>query len=257
MKRIKKIIQAADHKVLNIYCTAGYPELNSLPEIITALDDYGADIIEIGMPYSDPLADGLVIQQSSAIALQNGMTLPLLLAQLQSLPSGKIKAGLILMGYMNPVLQYGFERFCADAVSAGVLALILPDLPLYEYQHLYADILKQYGLDFIFLITPETSEERIKLMDASNDAFLYAVTSSSTTGSEKNMEEVSKYLLKLQSMELKNPVLVGFGIKDKTSFDTACLYADGAIIGSAYIKFLEGSTDIRADTKKFIQTIKN
>lgn len=256
MKRIKTIIQAADHKVLNIYFTAGYPEINSLPEILSALDDFGADLIEIGIPYSDPLADGPVIQQSSAVALQNGMTLPLLLAQLQSLPVGKIKAGLILMGYMNPILQYGFERFCADAAKAGVQALILPDLPLYEFQNRYKDVLHQYGLDFIFLITPETSEARIRLMDACSDAFLYAVSSSSTTGSEKNMEGVSKYLSHLQSMQLKNPVLVGFGINDKTSFDTVCLYADGAIIGSAYIKHLEHSKDVRADTKTFIQTIK-
>lgn len=257
MKRIKNIIQAAHHKVLNIYFTAGYPEIGSMPEIITALDDFGVDLIEIGIPYSDPLADGPIIQQGNTVALQNGMTLPLLLHQLQSLPVGKIKAGLILMGYLNPILQYGFELFCADAAKAGVQALILPDLPLHEYQNEYADLLRKYGLDFIFLITPETSEERIRLMDKCSDAFLYAVTSSSTTGSEKNMEQVSKYLIHLQSMHLKNPVLVGFGIKDKTSFDAACLHADGAIIGSAYIKFLEWSTDVRTDTKTFIQSIKN
>lgn len=257
MSRIKNIIQQAGHKILNIYFTAGHPHLNSLSEITPALSEFGADLIEIGIPYSDPLADGPVIQESSRTALQNGMTVPLLLEQLKALPREKIKAGIILMGYMNPVLQYGFEKFCAAAADAGADALILPDLPLFEFETLYQHIFRKYGLDFIFLITPETNEDRIRQMDHCTNAFLYAVTSSSTTGTDKNMNEVSKYLAGLQSMQLKNPVLAGFGIKDKTSFDAACLYANGAIIGSAYIKTIENSKNIRATTKSFIESIRN
>lgn len=257
MSTIKHIIQQAGHKTLNIYFTAGHPHLNSLSEIVPALNECGVDLIEIGIPYSDPLADGPVIQASSSVAIQNGMTLQLLIEQLKALPKEKIKAGIILMGYMNPVLQYGFEKFCSDAAAAGVHALILPDLPLYEYEILYQETLRQYGLDLIFLITPETSEDRIWQMDRCSNAFLYAVTSSSTTGAEKNMQQVSNYLARLQAMQLNNPVLAGFGIKDKTSFDAACLYADGAIIGSAYIKMLEYSTNISGDTKLFIESIKN
>lgn len=257
MSSIKNIIQQADHKILNIYFTAGYPQRESMLDIIPALNESGADLIEIGIPYSDPLADGPVIQASSSAAIQNGMTLHLLIEQLKAVPKENMNAGIILMGYLNPVLQYGFEKFCAEAADAGAHALILPDLPLYEYEMLYRKTMQQYGLDFIFLVTPETSEDRIRQMDASSNSFLYAVTSSSTTGSEKNMEQVSVYLAGLQSMELNNPVLAGFGIKDKTSFDAACLYADGAIIGSAYIKILEHSKNIVADTEAFIESIRN
>jgi tryptophan synthase alpha chain len=270
--RITKLFQstpsgAGGQRVLNVYCTAGYPQLNSTIEVMKALLKNGTDLIELGMPYSDPLADGPVIQHSSTIAISNGMTIAKLFEQLRdwkkirdeitregnSTPLGA--GGLILMGYMNPVLQYGFEQFCKDAASVGVDGLILPDLPEYEFETEYGAIIKKYGLDFIFLITPETSDARIKKLDSLSTGFLYAVSSSSTTGSDKNMTDVDSYLMKLQSMHLKNPVLVGFGIKDKESFDKACAHANGAIIGSAYIKALEGTTDVSVTTKEFLTSI--
>lgn len=240
--------------ILNVYCTAGYPKLDSTLSIMQALQNNGADLIELGMPYSDPLADGPVIQASGAVALDNGMTIAVLFQQLQQLRP-TITVPVILMGYMNPVLQYGFERFCKDAAAVGVDGLILPDLPEYEFETEYGAIIKENGLDFIFLVTPETSEERLRKLDSLSTGFLYAVSSSSTTGNEKDFNAVEQYLQRLQSMNLQNPVLVGFGIKDKATFTSACKYANGAIIGSAYIKALEGKADVEAATKEFLNTI--
>jgi tryptophan synthase alpha chain len=219
-----------------------------------ALQENGADMIELGIPYSDPLADGPVIQQSSSEALKNGMTIKILFEQLKDLRKD-ISIPVLLMGYMNPVLQYGFEKFCVDASAVGVDGLILPDLPEFEFEHEYGAVIKKYGLDFIFLVTPETSTERIEKLDALSSGFLYAVSSSSTTGSDKDMNDVEQYLEKLKSLQLKNPVLVGFGIKDKTTFESACRHASGAIIGSAYIKALEKSTNIASDTRTFLSSI--
>lgn len=241
-------------KILNVYCTAGYPHLNSTVEVMKALQQNGADIIELGMPYSDPLADGPVIQHSSSVAIANGMTIAKLFEQLKDLRK-EISVPVILMGYMNPILQYGFEKFCADAAAVGIDGLILPDLPEYEFETEYGAIIKKYELDFIFLVTPETAEERIKKLDSLSTGFLYAVSSSSTTGSDKTNASPDAYLKKLKALSLKNPVLVGFGIKDKTSFDAVCQYADGGIIGSAYIKALENSMDVNASTKSFLSSI--
>ncbi len=253
MSKLSEVFKNKSNNVLNVYCTAGYPQLDSTLAIINTLQANGADIIELGMPYSDPLADGPVIQASSSVALANGMTIATLFKQLRELKEKK--AAIILMGYMNPVLQYGFEKFCADAAAVGVDGLILPDLPEYEYETEYGAIIKKYGLDFIFLVTPETSEERVRKLDALSSGFLYAVSSSSTTGNEKDFNAVEKYLERLQSMKLKNPILVGFGIKDKTTFSAACKYANGAIIGTAYIKALEGSTNVEQTTKTFLEGI--
>ena len=260
MSRIKTLFERKSKNVLNVYCTAGYPQLNSTLQVMKALQENGADLIELGMPYSDPLADGPVIQHSSTIALKNGMTISVLFEQLKewkaiSTPLGTGGLPIILMGYMNPVLQYGFEQFCADAANVGVDGLILPDLPEYEFETEYGAIIKQHGLDFIFLVTPETSDERIKKLDSLSTGFLYAVSSSSTTGSNNNMTDVDAYLQKLKAMQLKNPVLVGFGIKDKQTFDAACANANGAIIGTAYIKALENATDVTKTTKEFLETI--
>jgi tryptophan synthase alpha chain len=254
MSRIHNLFQQKKQRVLNVYCTAGYPQLTDTINIIQALEENGADLIELGMPYSDPLADGPVIQASSAIALQNGMSIAALFEQLKDLRSAT-NIPLILMGYMNPVLQYGFERFCKDAAAVGVDGLILPDLPEYEYETIYGSVIKKYELDFIFLVTPETSEERIKKLDTLSTGFLYAVSSSATTGNDKDFSLVETYLKKLQSLQLSNPILVGFGIKDKTTFETACKYANGAIIGSAYIKALEQGKDIRTTTKQFLEQV--
>lgn len=254
MSRIQHLFKQKKERVLNVYCTAGYPQLNDTINIILALEESGADLIELGMPYSDPLADGPVIQESSAIALQNGMAIAVLFEQLKELRT-KTNIPLILMGYMNPVLQYGFENFCKEAAAVGVDGLILPDLPEYEYETLYGAVIKKYELDFIFLVTPETSQERIKKLDTLSSGFLYAVSSSATTGNDKDFSLVETYLDKLRGFQLQNPILVGFGIKDKTTFEAACKYANGAIIGSAYIKALEKSTDIRATTKQFLEQV--
>jgi len=220
-----------------------------------ALQENGVDLIELGMPYSDPLADGPVIQASGSRALENGMTIEVLFEQLTGFRN-KIAVPVILMGYMNPVLQYGFERFCEDAAAIGIDGLILPDLPEYEFETEYGAIIKKHGLDFIFLVTPETSEERIRKLDNLSSGFLYAVSSSATTGSDKDFTAVEKYLLQLQAMQLKNPILVGFGIKDKETFQSACKYANGAIIGSAFIKALERTKDIEISVKQFMDSIK-
>lgn len=254
MNRIKKIFEKKQGKVLNVYCTAGFPQLHSTIEVMKALQDNGADIIELGMPYSDPLADGPVIQHSSSVALANGMTIRILFEQLQQMRKD-IHIPVILMGYMNPVLQYGFEKFCADAAAAGIDGLILPDLPGYEFETEYGAVIKKNGLDFVFLVTPETSDERVKKLDSLSSGFLYAVSSSSTTGSDKNTGGVGEYLKRLKALSLKNPVLVGFGIKDKASFDAVCEHANGGIIGSAYIKALENSGDVNAATKSFLASI--
>jgi tryptophan synthase alpha chain len=254
MSRIASLFKRKNEKVLNIYCTAGYPQLDSTVKIMKALQDNGADIIELGMPYSDPLADGPVIQASSTIAITNGMTIKNLFEQLKSFRN-EIHVPVILMGYMNPVLQYGFEKFCADAAAVGIDGLILPDLPEYEFETEYGTIIKKYGLDFIFLVTPETSEERIKKLDELSTGFLYAVSSSSTTGSNKNMADVNNYLQKLKNLQLRNSILVGFGIKDKQTFEAACRYANGAIIGSAFVKALEGSKNEEHSVKQFLKSV--
>ncbi len=274
MSRIKALFERKQERILNVYCTAGYPQLNSTVEVIRALQNAGADIIELGMPYSDPLADGPVIQASGAKALQNGMTISKLFDQLKDFrtssvgsvanatqrsvvnpPLGDGGIPVILMGYFNPLLQYGFEKFCEKAVEVGIDGLIIPDLPKYEFEQEYKPIIEKYGLDFIFLVTPETSEERIKKLDGLSSGFLYAVSSSSLTGSNKDFSQVELYLQRLQGMDLKNPVMVGFGIKDKTSFDSACKYASGAVIGTAYIKALENTKNIEETTKAFLEGI--
>ena len=254
MSRVAELFKRKQERILNIYCTAGYPQLDSTLKIMKSVQDNGADIIELGMPYSDPLADGPVIQASSTIAIANGMTIKKLFEQLKDFRS-EIQIPVILMGYMNPVLQYGFEKFCADAAAVGIDGLIIPDLPEYEFETEYGAIIKKYGLDFIFLVTPETSEERIKKLDELSTGFLYAVSSSSTTGSDKNMTDVNSYLQKLKGLQLRNSILVGFGIKDKLTFDAACQYANGAIIGSAFVKALEGSENEEVSVKQFLKSV--
>lgn len=255
MGRIAALFERKKHRVLNVYCTAGFPQLGSTLPVLKALQRHGADLVELGMPYSDPLADGPVIQASSAMALKNGMNLSLLLAQLKECRK-EITLPLILMGYLNPLLQYGFEKFCRDASEAGVDGLIIPDIPLYSFYDEFQPVLKQYGLDLIFLVTPETPEDRIRQLDAASSGFLYAVSSSSTTGSGQDLSGLDGYLEKLEAMNLRNPVMVGFGIKDKESFDVATKHAAGAIIGSAYIKAIEKAEDLDKATKEFLEGIR-
>ena len=253
--KLTQLFQQENKNLLNVYCTAGYPKLSSTTEVLFALQENGVDMIEVGMPYSDPIADGPVIQQSNMVAIENGMTIELLFEQLNSVKN-TITVPLIMMGYLNPVLQYGLEKFCEDAAAAGIAGIILPDLPMYEYEELYAPLFKKNKLCFIFLITPQTSEERIKKADKLSSGFLYAVSSSSTTGSNLNKEDKTAYFERIADVKLKNPLMIGFGINDRATFDTACKYASGAIIGSAYIKALTENNDINASTANFIQTIR-
>lgn len=259
--RLDKLFAEKKTGVLNMYCTAGYPQLNSTVEVITALENNGADIVEIGIPYSDPIADGPVIQQSNMQALENGMSIPLLFEQLKNIRK-EIQLPVILMGYMNPVLQFGIEKFCEAAGRVGIDGVILPDLPMYEFETMYQQYFKTNNLKFIFLVTPETSEERIRKIDKLADGFIYAVSSSSTTGSPVHpagnnaIESQQAYFKRLKDMKLTNPVLVGFGIKDKQSFEAACTHTNGAIIGSAYINAIKNATEIEATTKDFINSIK-
>ncbi|MEO5893050.1 MAG: tryptophan synthase subunit alpha [Ferruginibacter sp.] len=254
MNRIDQLFKEKHHQVLNVYCTAGYPHLHSMKDVLVSLEKHGADIVEIGMPYSDPLADGPIIQHSNMIALDNGMSIPVLFEQLKNIRND-VKLPIILMGYMNPILQYGLEKFCEAAESVGVDGIILPDLPMYEFETEYRQLFEKHGLRFVFLVTPETSEERIKKIDDLSSGFLYAVSSSSTTGNNKAITGQEEYFKKLQAMNLKNPVLVGFGIKDRPTFQSACQYTNGAIIGSAFIKALENSGDIDHSTKEFLNKV--
>ena len=254
MSRLSELFKKQNERVLNVYCTAGFPQLNSTLQVMESLQANGANIIELGMPYSDPLADGEVIQSSGNVALANGMTIDTLFEQLKNMRAA-IHIPVVLMGYMNPILQYGFEAFCKKAKQVGVDGLILPDLPLYEFEHVYGKTIKENELDFVFLVTPETPEERLRKLDALSTGFLYAVSSSATTGKDKDFSKVAVYLQKLQSLKLKNPVLVGFGIKDKETFDAVCAYANGAIIGSAYINAISKGTDIHETTTQFLKSV--
>lgn len=254
MNRIDELFSKKKLRVLNVYCTAGYPHLDSTTAVLKSLQEYGADLIEIGMPYSDPLADGPVIQQSNMVALANGMSIHVLFEQLKNVREN-IHLPIILMGYMNPILQYGLENFCAAAAAVGVDGVILPDLPMYEFETEYRELFERHNLRFIFLVTPETGEERIRKIDGLCSGFLYAVSSSSTTGNNKAIEDQSMYFKHLHDMKLQNPILVGFGIKDSATFDAACEYTNGAIIGSAYIKALSNTTDIDRSTKEFLNEV--
>ncbi|MET7000786.1 tryptophan synthase subunit alpha [Chitinophaga defluvii] len=252
--RIDQLFANKKQGVLNIYCTAGFPELNDTVRIMTALQESGADLIELGMPFSDPLADGPVIQDSSTKALKNGMSIHTLFAQLEGFRK-TIQVPVVLMGYFNPVLQFGVEAFCERCAAVGVDGIIVPDLPMWEYEAEYKAIFEKYNVHLIFLVTPETSDARMQKIDALSKGFVYAVSSSSTTGKDKNMNDQQAYFRRLQDLKLKNPVLIGFGIKDKATFDNACQYSNGAIIGTAFIKALEQGPDLEAAVKGFVKSI--
>jgi len=256
MSRIKELFDSKQQNILNVYFTAGFPALDSTIEIMKSLQDNGVDLIELGMPYSDPLADGPVIQESSIVALNNGMTVKKLFQQLENMRK-EVHVPVVLMGYMNTVLQYGFDDFCIQAKRCGIDGLILPDLPVYEFEKKYQEIIKAHGLDFIFLVTPETSEQRVRKLDELSSGFLYAVSSSSTTGNNKDFADVSAYLKRLRSYQLKNPVLVGFGISDKRSFESVLPYSNGGIIGSAFIKAISATSDLKQSISTFIKGILN
>ena len=258
MNPIAELFSKKNKNILSIYFTAGFPKLQDTGIILRALQNHGADMIEIGMPYSDPLADGPVIQNSSMKALENGMTIKTLFEQLNHFKNNQPKENsvpLILMGYLNPVMQYGFEKFCVDAKETGIAGIILPDLPIEEYENEYQRFFLENNLSFIFLITPETSEERIRKIDAISNGFIYAVSSSSITGRDTDMNAQENYFKRIKNMNLNNEVLIGFGIRNHQTFEQACQYASGAIIGTAYIKSIEKAGDIEESTRKFLNSI--
>ena len=237
MNRINQKLKE-DKKLLSIYFSAGYPNLNDTESIIKNLEESGVDMIEIGLPFSDPLADGPTIQESSTKALKNGMTSDLLFNQLKDIRKS-VKIPLIIMGYFNPMLQYGVDAFCKKCKEVGVDGLIIPDLPVDVYNDEYKAIFDEYGLINIFLITPQTSEERIRFIDSVSNGFIYMVSSASTTGAKSGFgNEQTEYFKRIANMKLKNPQIVGFGISNNDTFLQATQYANGAIIGSAFVKHL-------------------
>jgi tryptophan synthase alpha chain len=241
-------------KILSLYFTAGYPNLDDTLPTLKQMEAAGVDLVEIGLPFSDPLADGPTIQNSSTQALNNGMTTQKLFEQLTGVRE-HIKMPLIIMGYFNPVLQYGVDAFCAQCAQIGIDGLILPDLPLEEYQKHYQPIFEKYGLANIFLITPQTSDARIRQIDAASNAFIYMVSTASVTGSKSGFgPEQTAYFKRVSDMQLKNPLIVGFGIKDQETFNTATEHTQGAIIGSACIKHLTENGPKGIDT--FVKSVR-
>ena len=256
MGRLKQLFSDSDRDILSIYFTAGFPRRDDTREIINELAKASADMIEIGIPFSDPVADGPTIQQSNMAALRNGITLELIFTQIADIRD-EVDIPLILMGYLNPVMQFGIERFCQMAEKAGIDGLILPDLPLMEYQQEYRDLFNKHGLSNIFLITPQTSEARIRELDEESQAFIYAVSTSSTTGKTDGFGQAQlSYFDRIAAMNLKNPVLVGFGISDHTSFRTVADRLHGGIIGSAFIKALQQDGDLTENIHAFVSKIR-
>jgi len=256
MNRISALFASRNEPILNIYATAGYPNFGDTMLVLNALQEGGVDIIEIGMPYSDPIADGETIQQSNQVSLDQGMSVTHLFDQLKNMRQS-ISVPVLLMGYVNPVLQFGVERFCQKCQEVGVDGVILPDLPLAEYQLSYQSIFEQCGLLNIFLITPQTSDERIKQIDAISEGFIYMVSSASTTGAKTGISsDQEAYFKRIDNMNLKNPRLVGFGISDRESFLKASNGASGAIIGSAFVKLVGNAKNLREEIVGFVKSIK-
>jgi tryptophan synthase alpha chain len=257
MNRLDALFKNKKGSILSVYFTAGYPQLNDTGTIIKCLADYGADIIEIGMPFSDPLADGPVIQKSNDQALKNGMTLRLLFNQLKNIRK-ETDIPLLLMGYLNPVIQYGIEEFCIKSAEVGIDGLILPDLPIVVYQEEYKNVVEKHNLSVVFLVAPETSDERVREIDNISRGFVYLVSSSSTTGMKEGVENKQlEYFKRIRNLGLKNPLLIGFGISNNSTFKRVCEYGNGAIIGSAFIKALSDEHDLKENIRTFIGSIRN
>ncbi|MGJ1205218.1 tryptophan synthase subunit alpha [Sphingobacterium lactis] len=224
--------------LLSIYFTAGYPSLDSTVDIAEALEKAGADFLEIGFPYSDPVADGPTIQHSSEVALKNGMTLNQLFEQLKDLRK-RVSIPVYLMGYVNPVIQFGVENFCKACREVGITGTIIPDLPMYEYEELYKDIFLENKVSNVFLVTPQTSPERIRKIDSLSTSFIYLLSSNATTGTQLHVQDQSEaYFKRIKDMDLNNPIVIGFGIHNHDTFDKATQYANGAIVGTAFVKLL-------------------
>lgn len=250
--RIDLLFQKKSRNVLSLFFTAGFPEVDSTPAILEALQANGIDMAEIGIPFSDPMADGPVIQASSTAALRNGMTLRRLFGQLESVRE-TISMPLLLMGYLNPILQFGFEPFCSECKRVGIDGMIIPDLPFHDYMAGYRDIARKYRLKMIMLITPETSDERIRLIDAHTEGFIYMVSSASTTGAKACFsDENLHYFSRIASMGLRNRTLIGFGISNRTTLDAALANSSGAIVGSRFVAMLQEEPSADAAVKRLL-----
>ncbi|MDR0833486.1 MAG: tryptophan synthase subunit alpha [Candidatus Symbiothrix sp.] len=249
MNKINELFKTKKAEILSIYFTAGFPKLDDTTHVIKALQANGVDMIEVGIPFSDPMADGPVIQDSGSIALRNGMTLKLLFSQLAAIKH-EVQIPLILMGYLNSVMHYGFEQFCQDSVASGISGMIIPDLPFKDYLETYKPIADKYDLKIIMLITPATSEERIRLIDAHTEGFIYMVSAASTTGAKNAFDTPTlDYFRRIHAMQLKNPRLIGFGISNRETLQAAFANASGAIIGSKFITLLaQGDIDLAVHT---------
>lgn len=257
MNRIHTLFQNKTSRVLSIYFTAGFPKLGDTVAIMEAIQAGGADIIEIGVPYSDPVADGPTIQDSNKIALDNGMSMKLLFEQLRGFRA-KIHLPVVLMGYLNPIMQFGMEEFCRKCKEVGVDGLIVPDLPMQQYLEDYKALFDQYGIVNTFLISPQTSEKRIREIDEKSDGFIYMVSSHAITGAKADISaEQVAYFERVAAMDLKNPRLIGFGISDAKTFAQASQYSNGAIIGSAFIKVLKNAVDLSGDIQGYLKGLKN
>lgn len=256
MSRLRTLFETTQGRLLSVFYTAGFPKLNDTVEIARQLQAAGADIIEIGIPFSDPVADGPTIQASNKVALDNGMNVALLLEQVKQIRQD-VTLPIVLMGYLNPVLQYGFEKFCREAAANGVDGLILPDMPLDEFAE-HRELTTSLGLDVIFLISPTTSAERMQTIDSLSSGFVYAVSSSSTTGAKQGFTaDQEAYFRKLKDAKLKNPVLIGFGISDRETFSKASEFSSGAIVGSAFINLLNESRNFKTDISRFVDNLKS
>jgi tryptophan synthase alpha chain len=254
MNRINYLFENKKENILSVYFTAGYPNLEDTIPTLVCLQANGVDLVEIGVPFSDPMADGIIIQNSSHIALQNGMSIRKLFEQLTAVRA-QIHIPLIMMGYLNPVMQFGFENFCKECSRVGIDGMIIPDLPLSDFLAEYKEIASHYKLEFIFLITPETSEERIRLIDSQTNGFIYMVSSAATTGTQTSFDNKIEYFTRINAMNLKNPRLIGFGISNKSTRDMVCRYSSGAIIGSAFIKALQETQDISKGVKLLLENL--
>ena len=255
MNRLNKLFESKKENLLSIYFTAGYPELNTTVAIAEVLEKAGVDFLEVGFPYSDPVADGPTIQHSSEKALENGMNLNRLFDELKNLRK-RVGIPILLMGYVNPMVQYGVERFCKKAAEVGVDGVIVPDLPMYEYETLYSKYFKDNNISNIFLVTPQTSEERIRKIDQLSNSFIYLLSSSSITG--KNLEvsnAIEDYYKRIKAMQLNYPAIIGFGISNNETFKKACEYAQGAIVGSAFVKLL-GTDNYLDKIPAFVRSIR-
>jgi tryptophan synthase alpha chain len=248
---LKKLFETKSKNLISIYFSAGYPVLNSTTTIINQLSKSGIDFIEVGIPYSDPLADGPIIQESGSIALENGMNLKLLFKQLDSIKNTN-STPLIMMGYWNSILQFGVEKFLESCQKTNISGAILPDLPIDIYKKKYKNLFEKYKIPLIFLITPQTTEDRIKNIDSLSNSFIYVVSSSSTTGKKIGIEGSKEYLKRLKGFQLNSPLITGFNIKNKKDFKFACQYTQGVVIGSAFINSIKGKESLEKNIENFV-----